>query len=174
MFRECELDHDEGYERLGAELLEVGAENYLVAETFGKMLRYSKCKHYSWVVLITVYYMVDVLDNFEPLLQAYLPIVDMLIDNQNPTYTLERGITSLYLMSRIKSAPERVIRIGNFKSLLNEYVYSKDEKHMQLQSIEIVMFCLEKLADRPEELKIMVDQGLLRVISDLLAVGFKS
>lgn len=145
----------------------------LAAETFGKMLRYSKCKYYSWVVLITVYFMVDMLDDYTPLLQAYLPIIDKLIEQGNLGYTIERGISALYMMSRIKEGPELIVRMPNFKNLLNEYVYSKDQKRMQLQSIEIVSFCLQRLTENPVDLRIMVKQGVLNTIADLLASGFK-
>lgn len=87
-------------------------------------------------------------------------------------YTLERGITALYLISRAKGSAERVIRMENFKSIMNEYIYNRDLPRMQHQSIGIIIHCMEKLADKPAELKILIDQGLLRVVSDLL-VDFK-
>lgn len=113
------------------------------------------------------------LDDYTPLLQAYLPIIDKLIEQGNLGYTIERGISALYMMSRIKEGPELIVRMPNFKNLLNEYVYSKDQKRMQLQSIEIVSFCLQKLTENPVDLRIMIKQGVLNTIADLLASGFK-
>jgi hypothetical protein len=51
----------------------------ILAEAFDQMKRESTCVNYSWAVYVTVYKTLNILDNYEPLLVAYLPILDRLI-----------------------------------------------------------------------------------------------
>jgi hypothetical protein len=51
----------------------------LLAESFDRLRRYTNCESYSWAVEVMIYQMLHILDNYEPLLMTYLPIIDKLI-----------------------------------------------------------------------------------------------
>lgn len=119
MFFLCERDKNEGYERLGAALVQSQSDSDLFRECYGLLAKYSTKEQYCWPVLLLVNHMADHMDDAEELIRTYLPIMDRFIEKGNSEYVVERGVTAVYLLHKVPNAAESIIRMKNFDLFVN-------------------------------------------------------